>query len=101
MRTIVSYTAVTRHVTRDLRRLAVGAIWREVEFVHRDEDPPLYRLQAVARIGKRAVHDHAHRVIEVRVAELVLEIDVNDVAAGCNWSVVCHEFFLSNRLSSH
>src|ERR1051325_10967543 len=39
----------------------------QAELVHRVEDAPVDRLQAVAHIGQRALHDDAHRVIEERL----------------------------------
>ena len=62
-------------VAADLRALAVAAIRREAQVVHRDQDAPLHGLQAVAHIGNRARHDHAHRVIEVRLLHLGLNFD--------------------------
>jgi hypothetical protein len=38
------------------------------------------RLQAVADVGQRASHDHAHRVIEVAHPHLVLDADGSRVA---------------------
>jgi hypothetical protein len=39
----------------------------------------MHRLQPVANIGKRAAHDYAHGVIEIRPPHLVFDIDGNDV----------------------
>src|ERR1700694_5768960 len=39
--------------------------------MHRVEDAPMYRLEAVARIRQRPGHDHAHGVIEVAALHLV------------------------------
>ena len=39
--------------------------------VHRVEDAPVHRLEAVARIRQRTRHDHAHGVIEVAALHLV------------------------------
>ena len=38
------------------------------------------RLEAVADVGQRAGHDHAHRVVEVARPHLVLDADGPDVA---------------------
>ncbi len=45
--------------------LVVGTLRREVQLVHGVKNAPVHGLQPVADIGKRAAHDHAHRVIEV------------------------------------
>ncbi len=68
---------VAGSVAANLRALAVAAIRREAQIVHRDQDAPLHRLQAVAHIRNRARHDHAHRVIEVRLLHLGLNLDRN------------------------
>jgi hypothetical protein len=48
--------------------------------VHRVEDAPVDRLEAVADVGKRARHDHAHGVIEVGALHLLFDRDRGDVA---------------------
>ena len=39
----------------------------------------MHRLQAVARIGQRARHDHAHGVIEIRALHLLDDGDWADI----------------------
>jgi hypothetical protein len=81
MRTMVSYRAVavrvvlTDHVTDDTRRLLVGAVPVVVEFVHRVQHAAVHGLEAIARIGKRPAHDHAHGVIEITATHLLFEAD--------------------------
>ena len=58
-------------VAGDLGALAIRLVRREVEVVHRDQNPALHRLHAVPHIGKRPVHDDRHRVIEIRGAHLI------------------------------
>ena len=43
--------------------------------VHRVQHPAVHRLETVAHVGERAAHDHAHRVVEVASAHLLLEAD--------------------------
>ena len=62
-------------VADDTRRLLVGTIPVVGQLVHREQHAPVHRLEAVARIGERAAHDHAHRVIEVGVPHLLFEAD--------------------------
>ena len=52
--------------------------------VHRIEDAPVHRLQAVAHVRQRAADDHAHGVIEIGAAHLLDDRDRIDVgwAAG-------------------
>jgi hypothetical protein len=63
------------HVTDDARRLLVRPVPVVVELVHREQDAPVHRLEAVAGIGQGAPHDHAHRVIEVRAPHLLFKAD--------------------------
>ena len=59
------------HVADHARRLDVLLVGRVALLVHRIEDAPMHRLEAVARIGQRARHDHAHGVIEVGALHLL------------------------------
>ena len=70
---------IARSVAANFRALAVAAIRGQAQVVHRHQDAPLHRLQAVAHVGNRARHDHAHRVIEVRLLHLGLNFDRNHV----------------------
>ena len=51
------------------------------QVVHRVEDPAVDRLQPVAHVRQRAAHDHAHGVVEVGGAHLLLEPARLDVPA--------------------
>src|SRR6266849_5843417 len=62
------------HLTDDARGLAERTIVAQPHLVHRVEDPALHRLEAVADVRERASDDDAHRVIEVRLAHLALEL---------------------------
>ena len=67
------------HVADDARGLHVLLVGRMPLFVHRIEDAPMHRLEAVARVRQRTRHDHAHRVIEVRALHLVRDRHGPDV----------------------
>jgi len=71
---------LAHHLADDRGALAEGARGREPHLAHRVEDPAMDRLQAVADIRQRPGDDHAHRVVEVRDAHLVLDEDVPDGA---------------------
>ena len=62
------------HFADDRRGFPVGPVAAEAHLVHAVEDPALHRLEAVADVRQRARDDDAHRVIEVRLAHLVLEV---------------------------
>ena len=61
------------HVADDAGGLAEGTIGRVAGLAHRIENATLDRLEAIADIGKRPRHDHAHGVIEVAPAQFVLD----------------------------
>ena len=61
----------THHVADDARRLHMRLVGRVAVLVHRIKDAPMHRLQPVAHVGKRAAHDHAHRVIEIAALHFV------------------------------
>ena len=61
----------TDHVTDDTRRFAIGLVGRVAVFIHRIENAPMHGLQAVAHIGERTRHDHAHRVIKIAALHLI------------------------------
>ena len=90
-------------LTDDIAHHAGGLLVRLVpvvaELVHGEQHAPMHRLQAIAHVGQRTADDHAHRVIEVRLLELVLDIDwqnlSGDVTHGSSNPLHC------NRLARH
>ena len=70
---------LAHHVADDAGGLAEGPRRIVAAFLHGVEDAPLHRLQPVARVGQRARHDHAHRVIEVGAPHLLFDGDRRDV----------------------
>jgi hypothetical protein len=66
---------LTEHVADDRGAFDVRAVPRDVGFMHRVQDAPMHRFQAVPDIGKRPAHDHAHGVIEVRMPHFSFEAD--------------------------
>ena len=82
---------VGHHVADDTRALHERAVGPQVRVVHRPEDAPLHRLQAVAHVGQRALHDDAHRVLEERGLDLLLQRARRHVGDGggssVNWFV--------------
>ena len=55
--------------------LLVAAVGPEAEVVHRHQDAPLRRLEAVAHVGQGPADDDAHGVGEVAVLQLVLDVE--------------------------
>ena len=72
------------HVADDARALEARPIRLETGFVHREEDAPMHRFEAVADVRQRARDDHAHRVVEEARAHLLLELARLD-PAGAEW----------------
>ena len=71
------------HVADHARRFHVFLVGRMPLLVHRMQDAPVHRLQAVAHIGQRPRHDHAHGVIEVRALHLLGDRDRTDIGGTC------------------
>jgi hypothetical protein len=59
----------------DLRALPMRAVRGKAHLTHGEEDATVRRFQAVAHVGERAPDDHAHRVIQVRAAHFVFDVD--------------------------
>ena len=67
------------HITDGRCRLAVGLIRGQAVLVHRIQDAPVYRLEAVAHIGQRAAYNDAHRIVDVALFHLFFEVDLFDI----------------------
>ena len=64
---------VAAGVAGDLGALDPAGPRRQVQVVHGDQDAPLRGLQAVAHVGQRPADDHAHRVRQIAVLQLVFD----------------------------
>ena len=71
-----------QHVADHAGALRIAALRRHVQVVHRIQDAPMHRLQAVARVRQRPRDDHAHGVIQVRTLQFVLDRDRGNVGAA-------------------
>src|SRR5712692_3495134 len=70
--------AAVRHLhALDVRGLPEGTVVPQALLEHREEDPALHRFESVANVGQGARDDDAHRVVEIRLAHLVLELDAD------------------------
>ena len=65
---------LTHHLADDARALVPAAVRPVAAVEHPVQDPPVHRLQPVPRIRQRPPHDHAHRVVQVGLLDLVLQI---------------------------
>jgi hypothetical protein len=66
---------LTDDIADDPRRLLVRPVPVVRQLMHRIQHPSMHRLQAIAHIRQRPSDDHAHRVIQVGVAHLLLKAD--------------------------
>jgi hypothetical protein len=60
---------VAHHVARDLGGFAEAPVRGQPQFAHRVKDAPVHRLQPVAGIGQRAVHDGGQRVLQIPLSD--------------------------------
>src|SRR5579864_8128483 len=102
------------YIADDAGALAGGAIGRETHLLHGVENAAMDRLQSVADVGQRTADDDRHRVVEIRAAHLVFNVDGLNVqgaggaaALAWGWSqwefgilIVCHRKNLLLALSS-
>src|SRR5260370_1072804 len=79
----------TDDVANHAGRFYVFLVRRVPLLVHRIEDAPMHRLEPVARIGKRARHDHAHGVIEIASLHLLRDGHGTDIGGVSGKLVVC------------
>ena len=54
----------------------------EAQLAHREDDPPLHRLQAIADEGQGAVQDHVHRVVEIRALGVLAKRNLFEAVEG-------------------
>ena len=88
---------LTNHIAHDASRFLVGLVPIIAELVHGEQHPSMHRFQAIAHIGQRAPHDHAHRVIHVGLFQLVFNIDRDDFP-GHFLRIFCHWGYFARRL---
>ncbi len=72
-RRIAVRVVLPQHLADDARALHIRPVPHVVGLVHGEENSAVHGLQAVAHIGQRTPHDHAHCVVEVGTPHLLLE----------------------------
>ena len=80
-RRIAVRVILAEHVAYDRRGLLVGATAKQSEFVHRVEHATMHRLESVTHIGQGPRHDDAHRIVDERLANLVVDETRKDAFA--------------------
>ena len=64
---------ITGCVTGDLCAFDSLAGRTKTQVIHRDQDSPLTGLQPIAHIGERSTYNHAHRVGQIAILQLILD----------------------------
>jgi len=94
----------THSLADDFGALGVLLVVLQAHLAHGVEHAAMHRLEAVAGVGERAPDDYRHRVVEIRAAHLLFDVDGNEIrAAGrarpiereLGILVVWHRFFVA------
>ena len=78
-RRIAMRMELTHHITDDTGAFCIGLIGIETQQTHGVHDATMHRLQAVAHVRQRTMHDRRQRISEVTFLESRFEIDPFDV----------------------
>jgi hypothetical protein len=70
---------LTHDVADDAGRFAVRTVPVVIALVHHMQDAAMNGFEAVPDVRQRAAHDHAHRVIEIRLAHFVFYRNMFDI----------------------
>ena len=73
---------LAQHFADDLGALHVLAVVQQSHVVHGVENAAMHGLEAVAHVGQRAADDDRHRIVEIRTAHLLFNVDGLNVAAA-------------------
>src|SRR5207249_570914 len=73
---------VFEDLTDDTGALSVFRARVQAHLLHRVEDAALDRLQPVADVRQGALYDHRHRVVEIRRAHLLFDLDRTHTQRG-------------------
>jgi len=86
---------LTDDVTDDTGAFLEGRVWANAHLAHRVDNAAMDRLQAVANVGQRAVHDGRQRVGEITLFERRLQVDRKNaviVSARRRQNLLSHTF---------
>ena len=73
---------LAEHLAHDASAFAVLAAGADTHVVHGVKNPAMHRFQAVADVGQRPGHYHAHRIRQIRRAHLVFDGDIGESTVG-------------------
>src|SRR5260370_30470169 len=63
------------HLTDDPGALTRSPVRLQPHLLHRKKYAAVHGLESVTYVGQRAADDHRHRVVEIRTAHLVFDVD--------------------------
>src|SRR5581483_4098935 len=66
---------LAHHFADDTGAFTGGAVGIQAHLLHRVENATMHGLESVTNIGKRAADDDRHRVVEIRAAHLLFDVD--------------------------
>ncbi|MPN01344.1 hypothetical protein SDC9_148553 [bioreactor metagenome] len=72
-RRVAVRVVLTHRFADDTRRFLEGLVMTHAKLHHREKYPSLHGFQSVARVGKGAPHDDAHRVIKITLLYLFFQ----------------------------
>ena len=73
---------LAHHVADDAGAFGEALVGIEPQQPHGVQDAAVHRLQPVAHVGQRAVHDRRQRIGEIALFERLLQVDRLDVVAA-------------------
>jgi len=76
---------IAHHVADDLGGFLEPSVGVEAQQAHAVEDAAMNRLEPVARIRQRAMHDRGECVGEIALLERVAQRNILDIAAAWRW----------------
>ena len=85
---------IAHHVADDLGRLLERGAGIEAQQLHPVQDAAMHRLQPVARIGQRAVHDGGQRVGEIALLQRLAQRDFLHLAPFGGNHLFAHDDWL-------
>ena len=80
---------IAHDVADDLRRFLEGRTRVEPQQPHAVEDAPMHRLEPVARIRQRAVHDGRERIREIALFQRLAQRNIRAARPAAGESVAC------------
>jgi hypothetical protein len=91
---------LTHHLADHAGALVPAPVGPVPAVEHPVEDPAMHRLEAVADVRQRPADDHAHRVVEIGLLDLVLQVHRLPAVSRAFRRGVGHRLLLSETADS-